>query len=210
MDWKYKHFHQERVFAESTSDVTQAAQQFVKDSLGWTIKDAPDGFTAEGSSFGHAARAIYRIKSAAQGAKVEIDLLVERAGVTGFMLFDVGGYYSIQIKKWLDGIQWNIHQNVSGAAGATSPPIAAASNKNAARFFNGCMMLVFLILGLWFLGNFISAIVGLLTGTLYLWGKGGTLVLHGIVARVTAAVIIGFGLFLTWRVLKSGHHRPAP
>jgi hypothetical protein len=30
---------------------------------------------------------------------------VERAGPTGFMLFDVGGYYNIQIRKWLDAIQ---------------------------------------------------------------------------------------------------------
>jgi hypothetical protein len=55
------------------------------------------------------------------------------------------------------------------------------------------------ILGLWFLGNFISAIVGLITGTLYLWGKGGTSVLHGIAARIVALVIILFGLFLVWQ-----------
>jgi hypothetical protein len=34
--------------------------------------------------------------------------LVERAGWRGFMLVDVGGYYNIQIRKWLDGIQWSL------------------------------------------------------------------------------------------------------
>src|SRR6202008_482155 len=116
---------------------------------------------------------------------------------------------NIQIRKWLDGIQWNIHQRQTGAAEQTPSPVAS-SNKNAARLFNGCMLLVFLILGLWFLGNFISAIVGLLTGSLYLWGKGGPLVLHGVVARVTAALIILFGLFLAWRLLKSRRHQPVP
>jgi hypothetical protein len=206
MDWKYKHFHQERVFPAGASDVARAAKQFVEESPGWTTNDAPAGFTAEGSSFGHAARATYRIRSAAEGAKLEIDLLVERAGLTGFMLFDVGGYYSIQIKKWLDGIQWKIHQNVTRAAEQVSPPVVT-SNKNVARIFNGCLLVAFIILGLWFFGNFISAIVGLLTGTLYVWGKRGTLVLHGVGARITAAGIITFGLFLAWGVLKSRRRR---
>jgi hypothetical protein len=63
-------------------------------------------------------------------------------------------------------------------------------------------MFTFAILGLWFMGNFISAIVGLFTGTLYLWGKGGTLVLHGVAARIVAALIILFGVFLARQVIK--------
>ena len=31
----------------------------------------------------------------------------------GFMLVDVGGYYSIQIRKWLDGIQWTLTQKLT-------------------------------------------------------------------------------------------------
>ena len=207
MDWKYKHFHQERLFQASPDTVARAARKFVEESLGWTTKEAAGGFTAEGSSFGHVSEASYQFQSAGEGTKVEVDLLVERAGVTGFMLFDMGGYYNIQIGKWLDGIQWNVHHGHAGLE-KTPPPIAP-TNKNAARLFNGCLLLVFLILGLWFFGNFISAIVGLVTGTLYLWGKGGTLVLHGVVARVIAAAIVIFGLFLAWQLLKSRRHRPA-
>jgi hypothetical protein len=205
MDWKYKHFHQKRAFAASPDTVAQAASRFVAESLGWTTQGAADGFTAEGSSFGHAAKAVYRFQSAPGGTKVDIDLLVERAGVTGFMLFDVGGYYNIQISKWLDGIQWNIHQSLTGAAEQTQS-LTATHNRNAARLFNGCLLLSFIILGLWFFGNFISAALGLVTGTLYLWGKGGTLVLHGMLARVIAVAIIMFGLFLAWGLLKSRSH----
>ena len=205
MDWKYKHFQQERILPASPDTATQAAIKFVQEELGWSTETSSDGFTAAGSSFGHGAKAIYRFQPDPNGTRMSIDLLVERAGVNGFMLFDVGGYYNIQIRKWFDQIQSSIQPGSTGAA-APAPAPVAGKNKNAARLFNGCMLLTFLILGLWFLGNFISAMVGLLTGTLYLWGKGGTLVLHGVVARITAAVIILFGLFLAWRVLKSRRH----
>jgi len=127
MDWKYKHFHQERVFAAPRDLVTEAARTFMTESLGWRITDfglggdsgrdvrAPsdtmDGFTAEGYSFSHRAIANLHIQTTAGGAssengtRVAIELLVERASSWGFMLFDVGGYYNIQIRKCLDGIQ---------------------------------------------------------------------------------------------------------
>ena len=114
MDWKYKHFHQERVFPASRDLVFEAARTFMTESLGWEITNTPDGFTAQGYSFSHRAIANLRIQSAAGGAsdsetRVAVELLVERAGWRGFMLFDVGGYYNIQIRKWLDGVQWAIH-----------------------------------------------------------------------------------------------------
>ena len=120
MDWKYKHFHQERVFPAPRDLVTEAARTFMADSLGWQITNTTDGFTAEGYSFSHRASANLRIQTAAgpasseSGTKVAIELLVERSGWRGFMLFDVGGYYNIQIRKWLDGIQWSIHQKLTG------------------------------------------------------------------------------------------------
>src|SRR6266478_5040559 len=116
MDWKYKHFHQERIFPAPRDGVFEAARAFMGESLGWQITNTPEGLTAEGSSFSHRAIANLRIQSATGGAssesgtRVAIELLVECAGGRGFMLFDVGGYYNIQIRKWLDGVQWSIHQ----------------------------------------------------------------------------------------------------
>jgi hypothetical protein len=55
---------------------------------------------------------------------------------------------------------------------------------------------------LYFLITFICAVVGLLTGTLYLWGRGGTLVVHGIPARIVSALILIFGAFMVWRIKR--------
>ena len=110
MDWRYKHFQQERVFAQPRDVVVEVASAFMKDSLGWEITDLPEGFSAKGKSFLHNAVADFRIRSDAAGTKVTVDLRVERASPLGFMLFDVGGYYTIQIRKWLDGIQWAVHE----------------------------------------------------------------------------------------------------
>ena len=138
MDWKYKHFHQERVFPAPRDLVTEAALTFMADSLGWQITNTTDGFTAEGYSFSHRASANLRIQTAAgpasseSGTKVAIELLVERSGWRGFMLFDVGGYYNIQIRKWLDGIQWSIHQKLTGTRDESTNPLVLAQNKAAA------------------------------------------------------------------------------
>ena len=203
MDWKYKHFHQERILQSSRDAVVAAARRYMSESLAWKVTETADGLRAEGQSFSHAAIVNFRIQSAGAETKIVVDLMVERAGPTGFMLFDVGGYYSIQIRKWLDGIQWSIRQQVTVTT-TTQPsaPPMPTENKTGARLLNGCLLFSFAILGLWFLGNFISAIVGLFTGTLYLWGKGGTLVLHGITGRVVASLIILFGVFLMWQVIR--------
>src|SRR6185295_10855003 len=102
MSWKYKHFHQERGFAASRDVVVEAARRFMSESLGWKVTDTADGLKAEGYSFSHAAIGDFHIHSAGSDTRIDVDLMVERAGPTGFMLFDVGGYYSIQIRKWLD------------------------------------------------------------------------------------------------------------
>src|SRR2546423_5685768 len=144
MDWKYKHFQQERVFAAEPSVVLEAARRFMTESLGWTIRDSAEGFTAEGLSFFHESIANVRVQSTAinppataggsdgtaGGTRVIIDLRVRRAGAAGFMLFDVGGYYNIQIRKWLDGIQRIIHQNTTG--GEEPSPIPALRTKPGA------------------------------------------------------------------------------
>ena len=126
MDWKHKHFHQERVFPASGDLVLEAARRFMAESLGWQVTDTPDGFTAQGYSFSHGAIANLRIQSAGSETKVAVELLVERAGWRGFMLFDVGGYYNIQIRKWLDGIQWSLHQKLTGTDDESTNPLVVA------------------------------------------------------------------------------------
>ena len=114
MNWKYKHFYQERTYAAPRDVVLEAARTFMTGvSLDGRLQIHPKGFTAEGYSFAHQATAHLRVQPTAEGTKVSLDLFVSRAGATGFMLFDVGGYYNIQIRKWLDGIQWSIHQKLS-------------------------------------------------------------------------------------------------
>ncbi|MDQ6651906.1 MAG: hypothetical protein M3Y84_04090 [Acidobacteriota bacterium] len=201
MDWKYKHFHQERIFPASRDLVFEAARTFMADSLGWEIADTPDGFTAQGYSFTHRAIANLHIESAADGTKVAIELLVERAGWRGFMLVDVGGYYNIQIRKWLDGIQWSLHQKLSGSHDESTNPLVLAANKPAAYIFNGCLVFIVVTFALYYLVTFISAVVGLLTGRLFLLGRG-SLIVHGIWARILSALILMFGAFLVWRIKR--------
>ena len=208
MDWKYKHFHQERVFPAPRDLVTEAARMFMADSLGWQITNTTDGFTAEGYSFSHRASANLRIQTAAgpasseSGTKVAIELLVERSGWRGFMLFDVGGYYNIQIRKWLDGIQWSIHQKLTGTRDESTNPLVLAQNKPAAYIFNGCLVFIVVMFALYFLVTFICAVVGLITGNLYLLGRGGTLAIHGTWGRIVSALILMFGAFVVWRIKR--------
>jgi hypothetical protein len=83
MDWKYKHFYQERIFPASRDVVTGAARTFMAESLGWKISDTANGFTAQGYSFSHRAIANLQFQSVAEGTKVTMELLVERAGWRG-------------------------------------------------------------------------------------------------------------------------------
>ena len=207
MDWKYKHFRQERVFAAERDVVTEAARAFMAESLGWQVADTPDGFTAQGYSFTHRAIANLRFQTAAGGAlsesgtRVAIELLVARAGWRGFMLFDVGGYYNIQVRKWLDGIQWSLHQKLTGSHDESTNPLVVANNKPAACIFNGCLVFIVVTFALYLLVTLISAVVGLLTGNLFLVGRGD-LTIHGIWARIVSALILMFGAFIAWRIKK--------
>ena len=207
MDWKYKHFHQERVFAAPRDVVTEAARTFMAESLGWQVTNTPDGFTAQGYSFSHRAIANLGIQSAAGGASLEsgtrvaVELLVERAGWRGFMLFDVGGYYNIQIRKWLDGIQWSLHQKLTGSHDESTNPLVLAANKPSAYIFNGCLVFIVVTFAFYFVVTFVSAVVGLLTGHLFLPGRG-SLIVHGTWARILSALILIFGAFLAWRIKR--------
>ena len=207
MDWKYKHFHQERVFAGPREVVFEAARAFMAESLGWQVTDTTDGFTAQGYSFRHQAIANLHIQSAAggtsseSGTRVAVELLVERVGWRGFMLVDVGGYYNIQVRKWLDGVQWSLQQKLTGSSDESTNPLVLAANKPSAYIFNGCLVFIVVSFALYFLVTFISAVVGLLTGHLFLLGRG-SLILHGTGARILSALILVFGAFLASRMKK--------
>lgn len=184
----------------------EAARTFMAESLGWQVTDTPEGFTAQGQSFSHRAIADLQIQPVAGGAsesgtRVAVELLVERAGWRGFMLFDVGGYYNIQIRKWLDGIQWSLHQKLTGTRDESTNPLVLAESKPAACIFNGCLVFIVVTFALYFLVTFISAVVGLLTGNLFLVGRG-SLTIHGIWARILSGLILVFGAFLAWRIKK--------
>jgi len=203
MDWKYKHFHQERTFAAPQEIVIGAARKYFVESLGWQITGDEEGFRAEGYSFSHKCLAKLRFPSDATATRVLIELAVNRAGGRGFMLFDVGGYYNIQIRHWLDGTQANLHAKLSPqSVGASNPLPAASTNKGAACVFNGCIGFIVVMFALYVLITFSEAIIGLITGHLYLFGRGGTLVVEGIAGRITSALIIMFILFIAWRIKK--------
>jgi hypothetical protein len=205
MDWKYKHFHQERPFAASPEVVVDAARTFMTEQLGWRVKDTPQGITAEGNSFWHEAIANFQIQPAADGTSVAVELLVERVGWRGYMLFDVGGYYNIQLRKWLDGIQWTLHGKLTGNRDESTNPLVLADKKPAAYIFHGCLLFIAVSFALYFAVTIISAVVGLLTGNLFLLGRH-SLVVHGTVARILSALILMFGAFLVVR-MKPGWGR---
>lgn len=200
MDWKYKHFHQQGPFAATRDVVLSAARAYMSETLGWKITDSLYGITAEGSSFAHNAIADFRFESTAQGTNVIVDLKVERAGGAGFMLFDVGGYYNIQVRTWLDGIQTGVHQTLTGSPQQTLVPPPPARSKTGACLFNGCLGLIFVVFGIWILLTVIFAIVGLATGTLYLFGRKDTIVVHGVWARIISGLILLVTVWIVWRI----------
>ena len=63
-------------------------------------------------------------------------------------------------------------------------------------------MFIVVMFGLYFLITFIEAVVGLLTGNLYLLGRGGTLAIHGMWGRIVSALILIFGAFVVWRIKR--------
>src|SRR5207302_8692919 len=96
----------------------------------------------------------------------------------------------------------SIHQKLTGTHDDSQNPLVLAENRPAAHIFNGCLMFIVVMFALYFLVTFICAVVGLITGTLYLWGRGGTLAIHGTLARIVSALILLCGAFVGWRVKR--------
>jgi len=205
MDFKYKHFHQQGLFSASREEVFNSTRGVMAESVGWTVtNETSEGFTAEGSSFGHAGIAHIKIQTTAVGTSVNVELRVERAGFSGFMLFDVGGYYNTQIRKWLNAIEASVHEQASDQpAGAIQP--LQPPNKSAARVFHGCLLLIAIGFGLYLLATVVEAVVGLTTGNLFLVGRNGTVTIHGPAARAISATILLFGGWIVWRIMRKPH-----
>ncbi len=140
MDWKYKHFNEEAVFSGLHQSVLEAARLAVADSLG-EIQDTADGFVARGHSAWHPAVATIRVSPAPNGTQVAVELLVERAAMRGYMLFDIGGYYNGQIDKWFAGIS----QRLSGTQEQALVSKTTSGVQLRRGFLTGC--LVYLLVG---------------------------------------------------------------
>jgi hypothetical protein len=133
---------------------------------------------------------------------VAVTLLVERAGPLGFMLLDVGGYYDGRLRKWLEGIQWHLHQSLTSTTpqeslerGRQAPPKATGTRP----LYVGCIVALFVLPIFLFC---ISAVVGLLTGHLYLVGRrGGTI--HGPWARIISGIFLTIVVLVVLRMLKT-------
>jgi hypothetical protein len=198
MDWKNKHFDREAVFQARRELVSEAARSFAAESLaGWQITDTADGFEARGSSASHTATAKFRIESAPFGTRVAVTLLVERAGPLGFMLFDVGGFYDGQTRKWLEGIQWNLHQRLTSTTEHGGHAIPKATG--ARPLYAGCLIALFVFPLFIFC---VSAVVGLLTGHLYLLGRRGETI-HGLWARISSGIILTIAVVIALKILKA-------
>jgi hypothetical protein len=134
MDWQSKHFTQEAVFSASRDSVLEAARAVIAASLG-PAENTADGIVAHGRSGWHAATATFRIAPTPDGTKVVVELLVARANMRGFMLVDAGGYYDIQIRRWLSGIAQRLGQ----------PPVSMSQPSAQQGCLAGCV--VYLLVG---------------------------------------------------------------
>ena len=215
MDWKYKHYNLENEFQAHPDDVLKASRLFVSETLQWKIVDTDAGFDATGSSFAHATIARFRVTPTVGGTKLRVEYLVERASSLGFMLFDVGGYYSRQLRNWSEGIRWYLNevrrseQQVQSAHEASdespnprSSPGSVSPWKNTstipAKMFTGCLVLS---VGIPLLIFVIAPVIGLLTGYLYIPGRGSSdITVRGPWARMISAIILLLEGFVVWRV----------
>jgi hypothetical protein len=134
MDWHSKHFTQEAVFSALPDSVLEAARAVAADAIG-PVTDTATGFVAQGRKGGHAISADFRVEPAPAGTQVTVELRAARAAGRGFMLFDLGGYYDLQLRRWLSGIGQRLGQ----------PPVSRSQPPLQQGCLAGCF--VYLVLG---------------------------------------------------------------
>ena len=90
-------------------------------------------------------------------------------------------------------VQHTIAQGLDQTPQTARPPWPQKTSRAGAIFF-GCCLKLFLLGALLYL---IAAVIGLLTGNLFLSGRGHGVMLHGMEARIISALILlGFGWFV--------------
>jgi len=183
MDWKYKHFNQEAIFKAPLESVLQAARTVIAESLEG-IENTTDGFIARRYSAWHSAIATFRITPAAEGTKVAVELLVERAAMRGYMLVDIGSYYNGQIDKWFSGISQRL--------GEIPEQILVSRTTSNVRAQRGCLMgcLVYLLVG-----TCLAILAIPLDRALFRGASGATLGPFGVVASALG-LLAGVAAFL--------------
>lgn len=183
MDWKYKHFNQEAIFKAPPESVLEAARLVAAESFDG-IEDTPDGIIARGHSAWHSAMATFRITPTQDGTRVAVELLVERAAMRGYMLFDVGGYYNGQIDKWFSGISQHL--------GDTPEQILVSKTTSNLRVQRGCLTgcLVYFVVG-----TCLSILAIPLDRALFRGSSGSPLGALGVAAS-TLGLLAGIAAFL--------------
>ena len=118
------------------------------------------------------------------------------------------GKNKTNVELFFAQVQHTIAQgSISGSATEPGPTTQAKSSpaNKVGSIFIGCTLVVFL-LGL--LGYLLFAVIGLLTGTLFLPGRGHGITLHGMWARIISGlVLVGFTGLLVLVFRKSRRKR---
>jgi len=210
VDWKYKYFTQEAAFQAEPEIVLKALRAFAADWLDdWKVSETPDGIEARIHSGYRFATATFRVEPAPGGARVAVKMQVERATSLGLMMFDIGGYFSGQIRKWLEALPWWIQQQQaveSQSAGQDTKPVPAGPPipKPKCEPDRGKRLIAVSVAVILF-AYAIVGVMGLITGELYISDNHGGITLHGLKARILSAimlVIFGAIALRLWKLRK--------
>jgi len=118
------------------------------------------------------------------------------------------GKNKTNVELFFAQVQHTIGQG--STSGSTAEPASITQTKSPSAnklgsIFIGCTLTVFLLGLLMYL---LFAVIGLVTGTLYMPGRGGDLTLHGAWARIVSGLILlGFSWLLVWVFRKRRRKR---
>lgn len=207
MDWKYRYFNQEALFQADPAIVHKALGAFAKEWLSdWDVEETPDGLEARSRSAFRKATGRFRIDPAPGGTKVAVRLQVDRAVSLGLMVFDFGHYFDSLTRKWLKGLSWWIQQEQSaadhteGPSGKAKPDVPPIPKPDppSDRLMGWVTLLVVLVTSAYA----IIALVGLVTGNLYVPGSEGGATIHQLWARILGAIYLVFFVWMIQRLWK--------
>lgn len=212
MDWKYRYFNQEALFQADPAIVHKALRAFAKEWLSdWDVEETPDGLEAKSLSAFRKATGRFRIDPAPGGAKVAVRLQVDRAVSLGLMVFDFGHYFDSLTRKWLKGLSWWIQQEQSaadhteGPSGKAKPDVPPIPKPEppSDRLMGWVTFLVVLVTSAYA----IIALVGLVTGNLYVPGGESGAIIHQPWAGILAAIYLIFFVWMVQRLWKVNKRR---